>query len=351
MDGNEGDRNNLTLWHNGNDLIQNVTSQCNNTVVVMHTVGPILVDSFYENPNVTAIIWAGIPGQESGNSIADILYGRVVPSGKTPFTWGATRESYGTDVLYEPNNGALAPQDNFEEGIFIDYRAFDRNNNTPIYEFGYGLSYTTFEYSDINIEAHDARPYTPTTGETPAAPTLGSISNNTSDYLFPDTIDRVYAYIYPYLNTTSLRTSSGDPSYGLNYTFPPAGYDSSSQPRLPAGGAPGGNPALYDILYTVTATVTNTGTVNGAEVAQLYISLGGPEDAKVVLRGFEKLFIPVGESRVFRAEVTRRDMSNWSVEMQDWVVSEYPKTAFVGASSRRLGLSAPLQGGARGYGS
>lgn len=49
VDGNEGDRNNLTLWHNGNDLIQNVTSQCNNTVVVMHTVGPVLVDAWYEN--------------------------------------------------------------------------------------------------------------------------------------------------------------------------------------------------------------------------------------------------------------------------------------------------------------
>jgi beta-glucosidase len=64
VDGNEGDRNNLTLWNNADTLIQNVTSQCNNTVIVMHTVGPVLVNSFYENPNVTAIIWAGIPGQE-----------------------------------------------------------------------------------------------------------------------------------------------------------------------------------------------------------------------------------------------------------------------------------------------
>lgn len=160
-----GDRNNLTLWHNGNTLIKNVTSQCNNTVVVMHTVGAVLVDEWYQNPNVTAIVWAGIPGQESGNAIVDVLYGKVNPGGKTPFTWGASREDYGTDIIYEPNNGANAPQDDFTEGIFIDYRAFDRADETPIYEFGYGLSYTTFEYSNIQVQVHSSKPYTPTSGK------------------------------------------------------------------------------------------------------------------------------------------------------------------------------------------
>ncbi len=68
-DYNEGDRNNLTLWHNSDMMIQTVTEQCNNTIVVMHTIGPVIVDAWYENPNVTAIVWAGIPGQESGNAI------------------------------------------------------------------------------------------------------------------------------------------------------------------------------------------------------------------------------------------------------------------------------------------
>lgn len=93
---------------------------------------------------MTAILWAGLPGQESGNSIADVLYGRVNPAPRTPFTWGTTQNSYGTDVMYTPNNGKGAPQDDFLEGVFIDYRAFDAQNITPIYEFGFGLSYTTF---------------------------------------------------------------------------------------------------------------------------------------------------------------------------------------------------------------
>ena len=320
VDGNEGDRNNLTLWHNGDDLIANVTGQCNNTIVVMHTVGAVTVTPWYDNPNVTAIVWAGIPGQESGNAITDVLYGKVNPGGKTPFTWGANRGDYGTDVIYTPNNGVNAPQDNFVEGILIDYRHFDAYNITPIYEFGYGLSYTTFSYSNIQVQAHSAPAYTPTTGETPPAPTYGAISNNTADYLFPSNIERIYAYIYPYLNSTNLRNASGDPLYGINYTFPADAYDTSSQPRVPASSADGygGNDGLYDVLYTVTADVANTGSVAGDEVLQLYISLGGPDDAPKVLRNFDRKTIQPGASATYSFDVTRRDLSNWNSAAQDW---------------------------------
>ncbi len=78
IDGNEGDRQNLTLWGSGDELIKNVSSVCSNTIVVIHSVGPTLVTDWYDSPNVTAIIWAGEPGQESGNSIADVLYGEYI---------------------------------------------------------------------------------------------------------------------------------------------------------------------------------------------------------------------------------------------------------------------------------
>ncbi|KAK5125392.1 hypothetical protein LTR85_000501 [Meristemomyces frigidus] len=344
VDDNEGDRNNLTLWQNGDSLIRNVTTFCNNTIVVMHTVGPVLVDSFYDNENVTAIIWAGLPGQESGNAITDILYGKVNPGGKSVFTWGASRGEYGADVIYEPNNGVLAPQEDFAEGVFIDYRAFDKLNETPIYEFGFGLSYTTFSYSNLQIAAHSAPAYAPTSGDTPSAPTYGTVSNNTADYLFPADIERIPAYIYPYLNSTSLSASSGDPLYAINYTFPAGAYDSSPQPLLAAGSkvAPGGNAALYDVLFTVSATVTNTGGVEGDEVPQLYLNLGGPNDPKVVLRNFDRITIAAGASATFTADITRRDVSNWDTVAQDWVISSYTKTAYVGSSSRKLPLSATL---------
>jgi beta-glucosidase len=93
VDGNWGDRNNLTLWQNGDEVIRNVSSMCNNTIVVLHTVGPVLVNDWYDNPNITAIIWAGLPGQESGNSLVDILWGKVNPAGRSPFTSAKQRKT------------------------------------------------------------------------------------------------------------------------------------------------------------------------------------------------------------------------------------------------------------------
>lgn len=180
------------------------------------------------------------------------------------------------------------------------------------------LSYTTFSYSNLQIQTHTAPAYTPTTGDTASAPTYGVISNNTADYLFPANITRIPAYIYPYLNSTSLSASSGDPQYAINFTFPAAAYDSGPQAYPSAGGAPGGNPGLYDILFTVTATVTNTGSVSGDEVPQLYLSLGGPNDPKVVLRNFDRITIAPGASETFTADITRRDVSSWDTVAQDW---------------------------------
>ena len=320
--------------------MQNVSALCNNTILVIHSVGAVLIEDYKNNPNITAILWAGIPGEQSGNSIADVLYGRVNPGAKLPFSMAATREDFGTDLLYVPN--AEVPQIQFEEGVFIDYRHLDRANITPTYEFGFGLSYTTFNYSALSITKHDVGTYTPTTGTTAPAPTFGSVSNTTEDYLYPSNFTRVPFYIYPYLNSTDFSASSGDPDYGSDAALPANAQDSSAQPLNPAGGAPGGNPQLYDVMYTVSATITNTGKVTGQEVPQLYVSLGGQYNPKVVLRGFERLSIDPGMSTTFTADLTRRDLSNWDVGSQNWVVSGDQKTAYVGSSSRNLPLSGVL---------
>lgn len=360
VDGNEGDRNNLTLWQGGDSLIQTVSASCNNTIVVVHSVGPVLLGNYSNNPNITAILWAGLPGEQSGNSIADVLYGRVNPGAKLPFTLADSREDYGTDVLYLPNRGTAAPQVDFTEGVFIDYRAIDRAGITPVYEFGFGLSYTTFSYANLTITTVNRDPYTPTTGMSPPAPSLGNVvDNNTADYLFPANLTRVRLYIYPYLNSTDLGTSANESDYAVPGYVPAGSQDGSPQPLIPAGGEPGGNPRLYDVMYHVTASITNTGQVAGDEVPQLvcpprhssssllrpltnhpqYISLGGPYDPPKVLRGFERLSIQPGMTATFAVDVVRRDVSNWDPVSQNWVVSNYTKTAYVGSSSRTLPLS------------
>jgi len=341
IDFNQGDRNNLTLWGQGDALIANVSAQCNNTIVVVHSVGAVVLEAAQNNPNVTAILWAGLPGEQSGNSLADVLYGDINPGGKLPFTIAKRRQDYGTDLLYDPN--FLVPQLDFTEGVFIDYRALDAHNITPTYEFGFGLSYTTFGYSNLKIQQHAVSPYTPFTGMTSAAPSANAMTSNmTSMYQQPANFSELYNYIYPYLNSTDLKIASGDPDYGVPGYIPSGAQDSSPQPVNPAGGAPGGNPLLYDVVFTVTATITNTGKVAGEEVPQVYLNLGGPYNPKVVLRGFERLSIQPGMSVTFSADLTRRDVSNWDVVSQNWAVNSYAKTVYVGNSSRNLPLSATL---------
>ena len=104
----------------------------------------------------------------------------------------------------------------------------------------------------------------------------------------------------------------------------------------------GGPTDLWDVLFTVSATITNTGSVAGAEVAQLYVSLGGPYDPPKILRGFEKVSIQPGQTTQVSFDILRRDVSNWDTSSQNWVISEHPKMVYVGASSRDLPLMASL---------
>ncbi|KAL3481343.1 glycosyl hydrolase family 3 N terminal domain-containing protein [Aspergillus californicus] len=156
VEGNAGDRNNLDPWHDGNALVQAVAQTDTPTIVVVHSVGPIILETILAEPNVVAIVWAGLPGQESGHALVDVLFGDTSPSGKLPYSIAKSEEDYGAVWTTELT-------DTFTEGLFIDYRHFDQSGISPRYEFGFGLSYTKFEYSNLHI-AIVATPG-PTTGE------------------------------------------------------------------------------------------------------------------------------------------------------------------------------------------
>ena len=145
VDNNVGDRNNLTVWNNGEELVKQVASINNNTIVVVQSVGQVEMESIATNPNVTAIVWCNLPASESGNALAEVLYGDVNPSGRLPFTIAKNRTDYSADVLYL--NDTVTPQINYTEKLLVDYRHFDSKGIEPRYEFGYGLSYTKFNYS------------------------------------------------------------------------------------------------------------------------------------------------------------------------------------------------------------
>lgn len=147
--GNVGDRNNLTAWHGGDELVKRVASNCKNTVVVIHAVGAILMEEWIEHPNVTAVLAAHLPGQDAGNPLVELLYGDKNPSGKLPYTVGKKEEDYCCKVQSEYTGPS--PRQTFTEGTSIDYRWFDQNNVTPRFEFGFGLSYTEFSYRQDSL--------------------------------------------------------------------------------------------------------------------------------------------------------------------------------------------------------
>lgn len=137
-------------------LVTNIAAQHSNTIVVIHNAGIRLVDQWIENPNVTAVIFAHLPGQDSGAALTQLLYGDVNPSGKLPYTVAKNESDYGRILNPIADIGANGefyrfPQDDFEEGVFIDYRAFDVSNIDPRFEFGFGLSYTTFSFANLTV--------------------------------------------------------------------------------------------------------------------------------------------------------------------------------------------------------
>ncbi|KAJ5771043.1 uncharacterized protein N7511_003094 [Penicillium nucicola] len=135
------------------NLVISVADQCNNTIVVIHNNGVRLVDNFVDHPNVTAIVYAHTPGQDSGAATVALLYGDENFSGKMPYSVPKNESDYGAllDPSLPEGDYVNYPQSNFSEGIFIDYRGFESKNITPRYEFGFGLSYTSFEYSSLSV--------------------------------------------------------------------------------------------------------------------------------------------------------------------------------------------------------
>ena len=133
-------------------LILHVAARCSNTIVVIHAAGIRLVDQWVEHPNVTAVVLAHLPGQDSGPALERLLFGDANFSGKLPYTVAKNESDY---TPFKPcgllNSTDTDPQCDYTEGVYVDYRAFDKHNITPRYEFGYGLSYTRFHYSTLEI--------------------------------------------------------------------------------------------------------------------------------------------------------------------------------------------------------
>ena len=142
------DRLNMDIPYGQVELIQEVVKANPRTIVVMIAGSPLNMAAV--DICSPAIVWAWFNGMEGGNALVDVLSGKVNPSGKMPFTTPVSLDQSPAHAL-----GNFPGRDlkvNYEEDILVGYRWFDTKGLPVVYPFGYGLSYTTFNYSNLNTD-------------------------------------------------------------------------------------------------------------------------------------------------------------------------------------------------------
>jgi beta-glucosidase len=234
----------LQLPGDQDKLIQAVAQANPRTVVVLHNSNPVAMPWL---DKAAAVIEAFYPGQEAGSSIARILFGDVNPSGKLAMTFPSNEhQGAGASFLDYPGDGMTV---NYSEGVLVGYRWYDAVGQEPLFPFGFGLSYTAFRYSDLQVKHLEKEP------------------------------------------------------------------------------------------AAVKVRITNTGKQEGAEVVQLY--LGSPaaaEEPPKQLRGFEKILLKPGESKVVTMKLDRDSLAAWDTDTHTWKVYPGNYSVIVGSSSRDIRL-------------
>ena len=234
------------------ELIEFAAEHNNNVIVVIYSGGAVDMRRWHDK--VEAVLMGWYPGQEGGLAIARILAGEMSPSGRLPISIEASPEdnpAYDNYYVEEPmtKRGHSTLNVTYGEGIFVGYRGYEKNDVSPLYPFGYGLTYTSFEYSDLMV------------------------------------------------------IEKGD------------GVD-------------------------VTLTVTNTGNFDAAEVVQIYVGEDNPCVARPAkeLKGYDKVFIPKGESAVVNVRLPESAFAFYDVDIHDWRINPGTFTIMVGASSQDIKL-------------
>lgn len=241
------DRDNISIPECHNSIISKIAAVNKNTAVVL--AGGSVIEMPWVN-EVKAILNSGLSGQAVGIAVADILTGRVCPSGKTSETYPL---SFSDNPTYGNYPGEPVVSEH-KESIYIGYRYYDKAKKEVLFPFGYGLSYTTFEYSDLKVSSKEIK------------------------------------------DTDSV---------------------------------------------TVSFKIRNTGSVDGAEVAEVYVAdkestIFRPEKE---LRAFTKVFLKAGEEKEVSLELSKRAFAYYNVNLGDWHVESGEFDILVGASSRDIKLS------------
>jgi len=266
------DRISLDLQYNATTAVEKTARICPNTVVIIQGPGVILMP-WADNENVTAILHTHYSGDQAGNSLVDILWGAIEPTGRLPYSIPRTLTDSGPDVVESPRDSSSTGwQSDFSEGQLIDYRYMDAHNITPQYEFGFGLSYGSFSMVDcLSIKAETNITALPNLS-------LGMAPGG-------------YVDLWTDVATVSMKITNQSAKKGSTV------------------------PQLYVSFPSDT-------TPKGTPVK--------------VLRGFDKISLDGGETQVVRFKLTRRDISFWDITIKQWVIPSGTFELLAGFSSRDI---------------
>jgi len=247
----EGTDRTFTLPRGQEDLIQAIAKVNPNTIVVLNSGGNVATVNWLNG--VKGLIHAWYSGQEGGTALAEIIFGIQNPSGKLPASFEKKAEDNPTFNNYYDNNKNKKVE--YKEGLMVGYRYYDTKNVEPLFPFGFGLSYTTFGYSNLKI-------------------------------------------------TPEVSTMKGDEK------------------------------------ITVSFTVKNTGTRAGAEVSQVYVRevSSKVERPYKELKGFDKVFLKVGEMKTISVHLDKRTFSYYDVNQKAWVADSGNYEVLIGSSSKDIRL-------------
>ena len=132
------------------ELIQQVAALGKKTVVVLNAGGSVDITPWKDK--VGAILQSWYPGEDGGTAVAELLFGEASPSGHLPISWESKITDNPSFEAYYPQPGKL--DIDYRDGIYVGYRGYDHLHRKPLFPFGYGLSYTTFAFSGLEVTPH-----------------------------------------------------------------------------------------------------------------------------------------------------------------------------------------------------
>lgn len=144
-----GDRRRMGLYPAQENLINEIAKINANCAVVVVAGSAVTMENWLEN--VPSVLYAWYPGEQGGNAMADVLFGEVNPAGRLPITFVTSMDQYPEDFY------SLTDEIKYDEGVFVGYRYADKFKQEVMFPFGYGLSYTTFEYSNLQVSKKKKR--------------------------------------------------------------------------------------------------------------------------------------------------------------------------------------------------